>query len=341
MYRQNGSIHFWKLVSYKKTKMKTHTLLPYLFLFLSLSLQAQREDLTKDRAFFLKQDTVYQQWLDYSGLGKTLRVKDVEVKSEQVSLYLAFPNENADSVTAAWAQLKQDYARLNTGLSLEQALFYKMLHLMELRQSVANVQLYDTYDTRKEPCFYRGIYVKDGALRVDSSGCKSKRLDIYVSPNDLRAAKKPSKAAFQKQYTQQYVFEKIHQYAKQRYEKETCYGRHPMVSPPQYDENRMRFEVTDLCKEVLKNASNPTLCTFLNKYVKPCNWITREKLTFTFTYQEKDGAFQLKCELEGKVGSGYYEEVGRGGYLEMEIDFDGYLSDYADKLQYELKDLFR
>ena len=317
----------------------SHPLLGILLsIFLSTPLLAQREDLTHDRDIFVSKSRLYQKWLNHSGLGKTLRVKDVEVESQQVALYLSFPTENADSVTAAWACLKRDYDAQKTGMSLEQALFYKMVHLMELRQSVANVQLYDTYDTRKEPCFYRGIYVKDGTLKVDSSGCKSKKMDIYVSPSDLSTAKKPSNTAFQKQYTQQFVFDKVHQYAKQRYERETCYDRHPKVSEPQIDGNIMRFEVTDLCKEVLKNAKNPDVCAFLDKYVKPCNWITREKLTFTFIYQPKDGAFQLKCELEGKVGSGYYDEVGRGGYLDMEIDFDGYLTDYVEKdLQYQLK----
>jgi len=162
-----------------------------------------------------------------------------------------------------------------------------------------------------------------------------------MSPGDLKAAKKPSNSAFQKQYTQQYVFDKVYQYAKQRYEREICFERHPKVSVPQIDGNVMRFEVTDLCKEVLKNARNPDLCAFLDKYVKPCNWITREKLTFTFVYQIKDNGFHLKCDLEGKVGSGYYDEVGRGGYYDMEIDFDGYLTDYATTLQYQLKDILK
>ena len=317
---------------------KSNCLLPaVLFLLFSTLLHAQKEDLTKDKVFFGQQAKLYQRWLEHNGMGKTLRVKTVEVEPQQVALYLAFPTENADSVAAAWDQLKKDYAALNTGLSLEQELFYKMLHLMELRQSVANVQLYDTYDTRREPCFYRGIYVKDGMFRVDSSGCRSQRRDIYVSPGDLSGAKKHAVETFQKQFTQQYVFDKIHEYAKQRYERKACENRNPTVSPPQIDGNFMRFEVTDLCKEVLKDEQNNAVCSFLNKYFKPCNWIKREKLTLSFVYQTRDNGFWLKCEVEGKVGSGFYDSVGRGGYLDMEIDFDGYLKDYADKLQYELK----
>jgi hypothetical protein len=306
-------------------------------LFFAGALFAQPEDLTRDKVFFEKQAVLYQRWLDHSGLGKSLRVKTLEVEPQQIALYLSFPTENADTAAAVWARLKKDYAALNTGVGLEQELFYKMLHLMELRQSVANVQLYDTYDSRKEPCFYRAFFVRDGAFRVDSSGCKAKKLDIFISPGDLKGGKKHSASAFQQQFTQEYVFDKIHQYAKQRYERQTCENRKPAVSAPQIDGNVLRFEVTDLCKEVLKDAQNDAVCAFLNKYVKPCNWIKREKLSFTFVYQTQNGGFQVKCEVEGKVGSGYYDQVARGGYLDMEIDFDGYLSDYANNLQYELK----
>ena len=318
-------------------KKSNQLLSAIVMLALASPLFAQKEDLTQDTVFFRQQAKLYQRWLEHNGLGKTLHVKTIEVEPQQIALYLAFPTENADSVSAAWMQLKKDYAAQNTGLSLEQELFYKMLHMMEVRQSAANVQLYDTYDTRKEPCFYRGIYVKDGVFKIDTGGCKSKRMDVYISPGDLSGAKKHSVEAFQKQFTQEYVFDKIHRYAKQRYEKKTCENRTPKVSPQQIDGNMMRFDVTDLCREVLKDEQNSSICSFLSKYVKPCNWIKREKLTLTFIYQSNDNGFLLKCEVEGKVGSGFYDEVGRGGYLDMEIDFDGYLTDYANKLQYELK----
>ncbi len=321
---------------------KSNLVFPALFFFFApLTLSAQTEDLTQDTAFFKTQGLEYQRWLDHSGLGKSLRVRVVEVEPQQVALYLEFPTTKVDSVRAYWETIKKDYGRLNTGLTLEQALFYKMVYMMEVRQSYANVQLYDTYDTRVEPCFYRGIYIKDGHLVVDSSGCKSKKVDIYLSPSDLKGTKKPTLSEFRRKYTQEYVFEQVHEYAKKRYEQQVCVKRYPKVSSIQIDGNIMRFEVTDLCKEVLKDAKNDDICAFLNRHVKPCNWIKREKLNFTFVYQIHDGGFLLKCEIEGKVGSGFYDEVGRGGYLNMEIDFDGYLTDYATKFQNDLKEALR
>lgn len=311
---------------------------PILVLWLfAAALAAQPEDLTRDKDFFARQGEQYQRWLDHAGLGHALRVHTVEVEPQQLALYLQFPTANSDTAVAIWRRVKMDYDRLNTGLSLEQALFYKTLHLMEVRQSVVNVQIFDTYDTSREPLFYRGIYIKDGHLVVDSSGSMSKKMDIYISPADLSGVKKPSPAEFQQKFSQEAVFGKIFRYAQQRYERQVCVNRHPRVGTPIVDGNVMRFVVTDLCREVLKDAENDAFCAFLHRYVKPCNWIQREKLTFTFVYLPRDSGFLLKCEVDGQVGSGFYDEVGRGGYLNMEIDFDGYLKDYADRLQYELK----
>jgi hypothetical protein len=310
-------------------------------LFASITLVAQKEDLTRDTAFFKAQGLEYQRWLVHTGMGNSLQVRIVEVEPQQVALYLQFPTTNADSARAYWGRVKQDYARLNTGLTLEQALFYKMVYMMELRQSYANVQLYDTYDTRVEPCFYRGIYMKDGHLVVDSSGCKSKPADVYLSPGDLPGLKKPSLSEFRRKYTQEYVFDRVYEYAKTRYEQQVCVNRYPKVGSPQIDGNVMRFEVIDLCREVLKDAKNDPICKFINDRGFPCNWTIREKLTFTFVYKVQDGGFWLKCDIEGKVGSGFHDEVGRSGYLNMEIDFDGYLEDYATRFQNDLRNALR
>ncbi len=307
-------------------------------IFFSSKTVAQIEDLSKDSAFFSQQALAYQNWLDQSGLGKTLHVKTIEVEPQQLALYLAFSSENTDSVAAAWNRLKADFDA-QEGLMLEQALFYKMLHLMEIRQSLANVQLYDTYNTRKEPCFHRAIYVQDGEFRIDSSSCKSQKVDVYLSPSDLSTMKKPSVAGFKNQFTQTFVFDKIYGYAQQRYAKQKpgCINRYPTVGPPQEDGNVLRFEVADLCKEVLTDESNHFVCDWLTKIGKPCNWIKREKLTLTFTYHVTDAGCRITCDVDGKFGSGYYDTVKRGGYLDMDIDFNTYLKAYATNFQYELK----
>ena len=68
--------------------MKNQTFL-FFFLF-PLFLTAQIEDLTQDLTFFQERKALYQRWLDHSGLGQVLKVQDIKVEAEQLSLYLAF-----------------------------------------------------------------------------------------------------------------------------------------------------------------------------------------------------------------------------------------------------------
>ncbi len=301
-----------------------------LFAFLGSPLFGQTDDLTKDKVFFLQQAELYQRWLQNAGFSPWIRVRTLEVEPQQLALYLEFPSENTDSVAAIWARLKADYAALNTGLSLEQALFFKMLHMMEVRQSVANLQLYDTYDTRREPCFYRGIYIADGALRVDSLGCKSQKSMVGIDPASLRNNEKPATLDCSQDFRKEIVFAQIYQFAEKRFALRVCEGRAPQLSPAQIDGNTLRFEAINLCPEVLKDVPQRVVCKFLDEHDKPCDWIKSEKLAFTFVYRPLESGFRLKCQVDGKVGPGRYEEVSRGGYLDLEIDFDAYLKAYAE-----------
>lgn len=292
------------------------------------SASAQIEDLTKDSEFFQKQAQLYQRWLDHSGLGRLLKVHTIEVKPQELSLYLAFPFENIDSVATAWKLLKTSYDRSHP-VTLEQELFYKLVNLMEVRQSLANVQLYDTYDLRKEPLFFRGIRFVDGRVEVEESNPKSKIEDIFLKPADFKNMKTWSVQDFQQKYDRQTVYNKIYECARLRFERKVCDQRNPKVRLLENQEV-LRFEVVDLCREVLIDEANPTLCRILGVLGYNCNWVRREMLIFEITYRETQTGFQIKIELDGKYGSGLYETVRRGGYLSMEIDFDDYLERYSD-----------
>ena len=306
-----------------------------LFLIPFAATNAQTENLTKDEPFFKEQADLYQKWLNHSGLGKILKVHALEVNPKELSLYLSFNTEDTDLVIAQWEQLKSDFTKQHS-LSLEQQLFYKMIHLMEIRQGIGNVQLYDTYDLKLEPCFYVGIYFEDGVVRVDSSGCKSKVRKIAIDPSDLGNMKKVAVADFKKQFDKTTVFNKIYNYAEKKFQKEVCQNRYPKVRLRESKEN-LRFEVIDLCREVLTDAANPTLCRLLQTIGYDCNWVKREKLDFIITYNNTPTGFELNLTIDGKYGSGYYEKVERGGYISMEIDFDEYLEVYADEFSEKLR----
>ena len=295
---------------------------------LHYSASAQIDDLTKDSEFFQKQAQLYQRWLDHSGLGNMLRVQTVEVKPQELSLYLEFPFENIDSVATAWKVLKTAYDRTHS-ITLEQELFYKLVNLMEVRQSLANVQLYDTYDLRKEPLFFRGIRFVDGRVLVEESNARSKIEEISLQPADFKNMKTWSVQDFRQKYDRQTVYNKILECARLRFERKACDTRYPKLRLLE-NQDVLRFEVVDLCREVLTDEANPTLCRILRSVGFDCNWVKREMLTFEITYRETSTGFQIKIDLDGKYGSGLYETVRRGGYLSMEIDFDDYLERYSD-----------
>lgn len=313
------------------------------FLFLSpLLVSGQVEDLTKDLPFFTGQMDKYQRWLDRSGLGDLLEVEDIKVEPERLSLYLSFPFEDIDSVMTAWESLKDGF-EANSPLTLEQALFYKLIHFMEIRQSMADVQIFDTYNLKNEPLFMRAIYFEDGEVKVEESNPRAEKREVAIRAVSFRDMKEPSVEAVQERYPRDQVFELIYDYAQERfcrrcYEDTNCSGRQPHIRLLEQS-TVMRFEVTDLCREVLTDAANPTLCRILDGIGYDCNWVRREKLEFTFTYTPDDEGFLLGVEIDGKYGSGRYDQVPRGGYYSMEVDFDDYLEDYADTLSTTLKRL--
>lgn len=289
---------------------------------------AQTEDLQQDSAFFREQSQLYQRWLDHAGFGKVLKVHSVEVKPRQLSLYLAFHATDIDTLSAAWEKLKEDYERVGV-VTLEQELFYKMTNLLDVPQTMANVQIYDTYDLSRPTLFFRGIKFQDGSVQVDSSGHKTETREISFSPTDFRNMKSMQVQQFQQRYDRSVVYDKILRCARQRFEVKRCEDRNPRVVVLEKS-NVLRFEVLDLCREVLIDEANPTLCQVLRGVGYPCNWVKRELLIFTVSHQPTPAGFQLKIELDGKYGSGMYSQVRRGGYLNMEIDFKTYLERYAD-----------
>lgn len=310
----------------------------YLLLFFPLcllfsnDLAAQIEDLTQDKSFFNQQKILYQRWLDHTGLGDFLQVRELEVKEDELTLFLEIPLVGIDSIVQAWHFVKTEF-ELHHPITLEQQLFYKMVSLMEVRQSVARVAIFDTYDLRKEPLFLRGIYFEDGGIQVVENNPKSKIREIHFTSVEWQSQRKwVTQSQMKLAYDKAVVFERIYKFVEAYFEQSTCQNRNPEV---RLLESRavLRFEAIDLCRVVLTDAANPLLCQFLHEIGLDCNWVKREKLDFTIAYQEQPEGFSLHITLDGKYGSGLYDKVGRGGYYSMEIDFDEYLENYADRFQ--------
>lgn len=328
------------------------------FLIMSLGLalapaafgQNQELDFSKEAEYFQAQKQVYQGWLDHSGLGKTLSIHSLVVKPQELKLYLQFSYSHPDSVTSAWDQLKISFEE-KSSLSLEQSLFYKLISIMEIEDHEASIQLYDNY-TDENFCFKRRIFYYEGNILVETDQCKAKVVNIDFDPSDFQQLREPSDVGLKKKgklrklspdeirerYPQELVYEKIYAYAQRKFSTRTCKQRNPEIKLLN-SKGLLRFKVTDLCLEVLEEG-NPRLCQILDKLGYECNWIKRERLIFTFIYEETPEGFNLYTIVDGSYGSGYYEKVKRGGYHNMEVDFDDELEEYVQVFKEDIRRLF-
>jgi len=314
----------------KKQKMLKQTLIFFLLVYSSLSMCAQ--GLLQDTTFFERETQTYQAWLDNTNLGKVLQVYDIGISEKELSLYLVFNTEDSEQCWAQWEQLQLD-SKQQKAIGLPQQLFYELITIMDVRQSIANIQIYDTYDLSQEPCFVVGIYFEDGGVKVIEEGCKSKKADITIPPTQIEG-KEASEQEFYKVLSRAFVFDSILSYSIQRYETQRYEDRPPKVVKLE-NGDVLRFRAEDLALEVLTDERQGW-----ERYIGQ-DWIKRERLTITVTYKRTLGGLKLGVDVDGKYGSGFFSDVGRDGYHLMDDDFEEYLEDYANTLILEYARLIK
>ena len=288
------------------------------------------QSLLADQAFFVQTGkNEYQEWLNDSGIGQVIKVRSVEVSEDQVILFLAFYAEDLNYCIAAWRQLKKDFAA-KKAISLEQALFYKMIVMMDVPQEQAIIRIYSTLED--QDYYFGGIHFEKGQVRVlDQLNSRSETRFVEVSPTNLDSLKGEAKARFYKKYDKAKIFNLVLNYAKDKYPNicgEKGGGEIQVLEKGVV----LRFRVDDLCREILKSSRNPWYCRFFN-----CNYIKRERITFLVTYSKMERGVQIGVEVDGRYSSGYYKEVGRKGYHLMDDNFKEDLEEYADIVKLEIE----
>lgn len=321
--------------------MTIRALVIVLFIFHCGFLTAQTTDsLSKYADYFRQQTLSYQQWLDQSGLGQTLRVQEVEVRNDDlVILYLGFYSENADSVIAQWNKLKEDYQAVDFSVTLEKELFNKMTWYLEVSPKQGEVRLFNTYNLDSIACFKTKIYFQNDSIKTFQGFCRNEIRTVTVRAADLKiGGKKISTTTFRKQFTKKTVFDSLVPYLRNRYVLQNCDMRQPAFQLHGASEE-LHFVVTDLCKEVLYDESNPWWCEILEPWCQGCkNCIKRERLDVHIYYEGTGDGFQLKLDVAASYGSGWYDKPRDNGYHNLELDYPQYLKQYADKLSKEIFD---
>jgi len=317
-------------------------------LTLCVSLVAQTpdlQDLSEDSTFFQAQSIQYQRWLDSTGLGLRLYVDEVRLKKNsktELELLLNLRNTDIDSAVNQWTQLRRDFEKAE-GRPLEEKLFRAFAHKMEIPAVQGNVQIY--VRDRKLiyiPCFYVWIWEENGRILTDAkfNECKAKTFDFEVKPTPIRNSSKGRTAEVKREVPASEVFSQILAYARQRFETARCYDRYPRVEEVESTESTLQFAVTDLCREVLTDETESSWCATAKWLGVQCNDIKRERLVFQFTYLPTTTGYRLNCRLEGKFGSGFYKPR-KGGYMDMEPDFEDYLDTYAKNFRNALQERLR
>ena len=291
-----------------------------------------QSSLLNDSTFFKAQAAQYQIWLQQSGMGQLLRLEDIVITSNAVNIVLVSNLDSPLNFWPYWKKWSADFKRKNQ-ITLEQKLFYKLHHFLEVEQRQV---LLNIYDQRPKFCHRIMVAFTDGKVVSRKQSCRVKERDIEVSPSSFYDKNPITYEAIQKKYNKRAVYNTIINYSKKKYEKSKCELRYPKVSILE-QEDILRFIITDLCKEVLKDEGDPWICRVLKRFGHQCNWIKREKLEFMITYQTTNDGIKIGVQIDGKYGSGYYEHVKRGGYHLMDNDFDEYLEEYADQMKNEFK----
>lgn len=312
-----------------------------LIFYYSFSSAQTSDSLSKYADFFRQQTHTYQRWLDQNGFGQTLRVQEVEVRNDDlVILYLGFHTENADTVIAQWNKLKEDYQAVDSSVTLEKELFNKMTWYLDITPKQGELRLFNTYNLDSIACFKAKIYFQNDSIKTYQGLCKNEIRSIAVRSADLqKAGKKTSTTAFKKQFTKNAVFDSLVPYLRSRYERQNCDMRQPAFQLHGHSEE-IHFVVTDLCKEVLYDESNPWWCEVLKSWAcEGCkNCIKRERLDVHIYYGATTDGFTLKLDVAASYGSGWYDKPRDNGYHNLELDYPQYLRQYADKLSKEIFD---
>ena len=292
-----------------------------------------QDDLTIDTAFFEDQAQAYDQWLKKIGMGPILSVQEITIKPSSLSLYLKFSDSNIDYVVQAWDSLKTNFER-DQSITLEQHLFYKAVHFMQVSQDQIDVQIYDTYDVTVKELFMRAIYFSDGIIKVETNDHRGPIEKVTIPKLKIKKGAQSTKT-IERAYDKDYVFRKIIQGARDFYgsDSKKIDGRIPAFETLSTLDN-LRFEVANLTREVVTDASNGIFCPLIKSLGFGCNWSPREVLTFTITHDSLDNdTIQLTIELDGRIGSGVYASAKRKSYINLEVEHQSQLEKYALKMR--------
>ncbi len=295
--------------------MMKHLLLLLLFARIGThSIFAQDVDLRKDTAFFLSQDSAFQQWLTDIDLGKYLSKDKFSIRKTRLIYSLKFDYAAADTAVYAWKQLKSDFEE-GTAFSLEEQLFFKLTDLMEIDYDQLILKVYNTPKYGELPAIDGRIRYNSSTGKVEWSGTFRSEVpdsvmikeyvlcDQYNENSQLLTAPELPEEWKAKVYDA--LIDSLHRRFKAKTDMITIKNRDPV-----------EIKVMNIKEEVI----NGSIIGLLNP---------NELLTYRIALKKEAGNIRLTCVVDGRYGFSLWELRSPKGFRDMSPKYKEELEDYT------------
>ena len=329
--------------------MSKHLILVLLIGFgLATTLSAQQEYLQTDAQYFVDKTQHLARWLQAKGLAPHLRIDSVRLAKGgyELELWLSLRTTDLDRAASLWSSLETMYRDEDPGRDFNELLFDTFVRFMEVLPAQANVQVYVPKSLERNAgystCFKVWIWKENGELKLDRelNGCKAQNITVPIDLRDVDTQTGSARAVVYRRAEARDIFDQVLAFTRRKYAPERrpidCNERDPRVEEIEISEYDLKFVVSDLCREVLRQERRSAWCQLVERWWGPCNDMRRERLEFVVDYLPTATGYLLKIEITGKFGSGVYV-TRRGGYMDMEPDYEAdFLVPYVKEFKNEL-----
>jgi hypothetical protein len=278
-----------------------------IFILLLFSQLAYSQDLLKDSIFFQKQALEYQNWLLGAGISKIVKYENMEMLSDKVILRFELKSD------LDWLGLKKSYNDSSPN-SISELLFTRMIHLFEVPQENAEINLTDHKN------YYVNISYKNNKLLVVEPNPKG-----FVTNNLIIPVVKINK--LKKECTQdvvesnvEFVKNIIEDYLRNFYHNKTARFSQAKVKIWQ-DDNTVYAKVSNITKEIIYDS-------FIGYW---------ELIDYVVKVEQVENNVKINYTLQGKYGAGIFVAPRQNDFVDMERDYKMYLDTYNEQLKSNIR----
>jgi len=296
-----------------------------LYMNANVSVFAQEPDFRSDLDSTEDTLSLYQKWLDDSGIGQVIKVQNVEDGENGFSLFLGFKAPYDNNASAVWNKLKSNFDNSNY-LTLEQRLFYKMIHISGVKQGLAKINIYDTYAKTSIPDLTIRIYFDGVSVKSETTFSRSQKSSEEVRDFELKdnirvayidslklnndSNERDINDTEMNLRLQRLIFETIGKDAKEYFENKDKGITFNILKDTEF----LRFEVINIHTEVL-----------LDKLVNPYEYIN-----FIIKYEPTGKGIKIICEVDLKCGPKFFRAGSRNNFKDVGSEYDKDLKGYAE-----------